>query len=128
MAKLLLILLRMADSNQPYMGKLRFMNLMVDDQIRMSIPEINYEDHFPPVTELEDEEYEEGPGDYDPPEYLSYDEDVSDTEDDISYQDNNRLGWKILAVWERYKTPLKHYYYRAGKFFLCIPRHMHMQR
>ena len=46
------------------------MVLMVDDCIRMSMSEINYEDYFPPVTELEDDKNEEGPGDYDPPEYL----------------------------------------------------------
>ena len=64
------------------------MVLMVDDQIRMSILELNDEDYFTPVPELEDDEYEEGPGDYNPPEYPSDDEDVSNTEDDISYQDN----------------------------------------
>ena len=41
-AKPLLVLLRMADSNQPHMEKLRFMVLMVDDHIRMSMSEINY--------------------------------------------------------------------------------------
>ena len=43
MEKPLLILLRMADSNQTLMDKTRFMVLMVDDHIRMSITEINYE-------------------------------------------------------------------------------------
>ena len=43
MEKPLLILLRMSDSNQTLMDKTRFMVLMVDDHIRMSIPEINYE-------------------------------------------------------------------------------------
>ena len=43
-----------------------------------------------------------------PPEYLSDDEDVSNTEDGIPYQDKNRLGGKILAVWERYKPLLEH--------------------
>ena len=39
--------------------------------------EVNYEDYFLPVTELEDDENEEGPGDDEPPEYLSCDGDVS---------------------------------------------------
>ena len=52
------------------MEKLRFMVLMVDDHIRISMPELKNEDYFPPVTELEDDEYEEGPGDDDYPEYL----------------------------------------------------------
>ena len=47
MAKPLLILLRMADSNQPHMDKLRFMVLMVDDHIRMSLPDINDKDYLP---------------------------------------------------------------------------------
>ena len=68
MAKPLLVILRMADSNQPHMDKLRFMVLMVDDHIRMSMSDINDEDYFPPVTEVEDDEYEEVPGDDDPPE------------------------------------------------------------
>ena len=88
-AKPLLILLRMVDSNHPHMYKLRFVVLMVDDLIRMSILEINDEDYFPPVIELKDDEYEEGPGNDDPPEYLSDDEDFSNTEDGIPYQDNN---------------------------------------
>ena len=106
MEKPLLILLRMADSNQPHMDKLRFMVLMADDHIRMSMPDINDEDYFLPVTELEDDENEEGTGDDDPPEYLSDDEDVSDTEDGIPSQDKSGLGGKILAVWERYKPLL----------------------
>ena len=68
MAKPLLILLRMADSNQTHMDKLRFMVLMVDEHIRMSMSELNDEDYFTPVTELEDDEYEEGTVDYDHPE------------------------------------------------------------
>ena len=32
--------------------------------------------------------------------------------DGIPYQDNSRLGCKILAVWERYKALLDHGYYR----------------
>ena len=44
------------------------MVLMVDDHIRMSMPEINNEDYLPPVPYLENDEYEEGPGDDDPPE------------------------------------------------------------
>ena len=49
----LLILLRMADSNHLHMEKLRFMVLMVDYHIRMSITDLNYEDYFPPVTKLD---------------------------------------------------------------------------
>ena len=56
--KALLILLRMADLNQSHMEKLWFMVLMVDDCIRMSMSEINDEDYFSPVTELEDDENE----------------------------------------------------------------------
>ena len=113
MAKPLLILLRMADSNQPHINKFWFVVLMVDDHIRISMPEINYKDYFPPVPELEDDEYEEGPGYDDPPEYLSDDEDVSDTDGGIPSQDNNRLEGKILAVWEIYKPLLEHDYSRA---------------
>ena len=68
MAKPLLIILRMADSNQPNMYKLWFMVIIVYDNIRMSMPDINNEDYFPPVTELEDDEHEEVPGDDEPPE------------------------------------------------------------
>ena len=50
MAKPLPILLRMADSNQPHMDKLRFMVLMVDDHISISMSDINDEYNFPPVT------------------------------------------------------------------------------
>ena len=57
----------MADSNYPHMDKLRFMVLIVDDNIRMSMSELNDEDYFPPVTELEDDKNEEGPGDDGPP-------------------------------------------------------------
>ena len=99
----LLIILRMSDSNQPHMENLGFMVLMVDGHIRMYMPDLNNENYFPPVTELEYDENEEGPGDDDPPEKLSYDEDVSDDEDNILSQDKNRLGGKILAVWDRYK-------------------------
>ena len=70
MAKPLLILLRVADSNQPHVDKLQFMVLMVDDHIIISMPDLNYEDYSPPVTELEYYEYKEGPGDDDSPEYL----------------------------------------------------------
>ena len=45
----------------------------------MSMPELNDYYYFPPVTDLEDYEYEEGPGNDDPPEYLSDDENVSNT-------------------------------------------------
>ena len=47
MAKPILIILRMANSNQPHMDKLRFMVLMVDDHIRMSMYELNYEYYLP---------------------------------------------------------------------------------
>ena len=112
MDKPLLILLRVAYSNQPHMDKIRFMVLMVDDHIRMSIPNINDEDYFPPVPELEYDEYEEGLGDNYPHEYLSDDKDVSNTEDGIPSQDKNQLGGKILDVWERYKPLLEHDYSR----------------
>ena len=52
MAKPILILLTMAYCNRPHMEKLRFMVLMVDDNIRMSLTEIKDEDYLPPVTEL----------------------------------------------------------------------------
>ena len=87
---------------------------MVDDHIRMSMPDLNDEDYFPPVTDLEDDEYEEGPGDDDSPEYPSDDEDVSDTEDGIPYQDKNLLVGKILAAWKNYKPILEHDYSREG--------------
>ena len=54
----LLIILRMVNLNQPHMEKLGFMILMFDYHIRMSMPELNDEDYFPPVPELEDNEYE----------------------------------------------------------------------
>ena len=57
MAKPLLILLRMANSNQPHMDKLWFMVLMVDDHIRMSMPDLTYEYYFLPIPELEEYEY-----------------------------------------------------------------------
>ena len=47
MAKPLLILLGVADSNQPHVDKLQFMVLMVDDHIRMSMPELNDEYYSP---------------------------------------------------------------------------------
>ena len=96
------------------MDKLRFMVLMVDDHIRMSMTDLNDEDYPPLVTELEDDEYEECTGEDYPSEYLSDDEDVSDNEDGITSQDKNQLGGKILAVWERYKPLLEHDYLRAG--------------
>ena len=52
MAKPLLMLLSMADSNQPHMYKLRFMILIVYDHIRMYMLELNDEDFVPPVPEL----------------------------------------------------------------------------
>ena len=50
------------------MDKLRFMVLMVNDDIRIYMAQINIEDYLPPVTELKNFEYEEGPGNDDPPE------------------------------------------------------------
>ena len=41
---------------------------MVDDHIRMYMHDMNNEYYLPPVPELEDDEYEEGPGDENPPE------------------------------------------------------------
>ena len=58
MVKPLLILLVMANSNHPHIHKLRFTVIMVDDHISMSMPELNDEEYFPPVTELEDDENE----------------------------------------------------------------------
>ena len=58
MAKPLLILLMVADSNQPHMDKLRFIVLVVDGCIRMSIPELNDEYYVLPVPYLEDCEYD----------------------------------------------------------------------
>ena len=52
MAKILLILLRMADLNQTHIYKLRLVVLIVDDHIRMYMPELNDEDYFPPVIDL----------------------------------------------------------------------------
>ena len=46
-AKPLLVILRMTNSNHPHMDKLRLMVLMVDDPIRLSMPELNYEDFLP---------------------------------------------------------------------------------
>ena len=110
------------------MGELRFKVLMVDDHIRMSMSELNDEYFLPPVTQLRYDEYEEGPGDYGPPEYPSYDEDVSNTDDFIPSQDNNRLGGKILAMWERCKPLLQHDYSRTGYMLSVDAKNMHMQR
>ena len=52
MAKPLLNILSMANSNYPQMEKLRFMVLTVDDHIRIYMPELNNEDYSSPVTEL----------------------------------------------------------------------------
>ena len=52
MAKPLLIILNMADSNQPQLYKLQFIVLVVGDHIRMSMPELNDGDYLPPVIEL----------------------------------------------------------------------------
>ena len=59
MSRILLIILKMADSSQPHMYKLQSVVRMVDYHIRMSIPQINDEYYFSPVTELEDGENEE---------------------------------------------------------------------
>ena len=58
----------MNDSNQLHTDKLRFMVLMVDDHTSMSMPDINYEDYFTTVKELEYDKYEEGTCDDEPPE------------------------------------------------------------
>ena len=52
MEKPLLVLLRMADSNQPHMDNFLSMVLIFGDYISMSMPELNDEDYYPPVTEL----------------------------------------------------------------------------
>ena len=43
MANPILIILSMANSNQPHIDKLGSMVLMVDDNIRMSMPDLTYE-------------------------------------------------------------------------------------
>ena len=53
------------------------------------MPELNDEYYLTPVLQLEYDEYEEVPGDDNPTEYLSDDEDVSNTEDSIPPQYNN---------------------------------------
>ena len=58
---------------------------------------LNDDEYFFPIIELEDDEHEEVTVDDDPTEYLSNDDDVSDTEDGIPSQDNNLLVWTILA-------------------------------
>ena len=58
MEKPLIIILRISDSNQPHMYKLRSMVLMVYDHIMMSMAELNGSYYFFPVTELEYDEYE----------------------------------------------------------------------
>ena len=78
------------------------------------MPELNDDDYFPLVTEVEDDEYEEAPVDDEHPEYLLDDGDVSDTEDVILSQDKNQLDSKILDVWERDKALLDHDYSRSG--------------
>ena len=50
MAKPLLVLLSMADSNQLQMDKLWFVILMFDYHIIISMHDLNGEDYFPPVT------------------------------------------------------------------------------
>ena len=48
MAKALLILLMMADSNQPHMDKIRFMVLIFDDHIIIYMSQLKDEDYCPP--------------------------------------------------------------------------------
>ena len=45
----LLIIMRMSDSNQTHMENIRFMVLMVDNNIRMSMPELN-DEYYPSPT------------------------------------------------------------------------------
>ena len=108
MANPLLVLMRMLYLNHPHMYKLQFMVLMVDGHISMSMLELNNEDCFSPVTDLKYYKYKEGPGDDEPSGYFPDDEDVSNAEDGIPCQDNNRFGGKILTVWEMYKPLLEH--------------------
>ena len=63
----------MSESNHPHIDTLRYMVNSVYDNIRMYMPELNDEYYLPHVTELEDDEYEEGPGYNDPDEYFSDD-------------------------------------------------------
>ena len=114
MAKPLLILMSMANSNHLHMDKLGFIVLLVDDQMRIYMLELNEEDYTVPATELEDDEYEEGTSDDEHPEYLSDYEYVYDTEDGIPYRDNKQLGGKTLDMLESYKPLLHNYYSRAG--------------
>ena len=83
------------------------MVLMVDGHISISMSELNDEDYSPPVKDLEYDEYEEGPGDYDPPGTLSDGGHVLNTDYGIPPRDNSWLRGKILAVWERYKPLLE---------------------
>ena len=57
MANTILIILRMADWNQPHMDKLYLMVLMIDDHIRMPKTNLNDEYYFTPLPELEDDEH-----------------------------------------------------------------------
>ena len=52
MVKPLLVIIRIAGSNQPHMDKIWFVVLVVYDRIRMYMIELNDEDYSPPVTEL----------------------------------------------------------------------------
>ena len=52
MAKPLLIILNMADSNQPQLYKLQFILLVVGDHIKMSMTEPHDEYYLLPVREL----------------------------------------------------------------------------
>ena len=55
-SNILLIILRMANSNQPHMNNIQFIVLMSDNHIRMSMPDLNVKYYLPPVTNLEDNE------------------------------------------------------------------------
>ena len=50
---------------------------------------------------------------------------MSDNEDGIPSQDNNRLVGKILTVWERYKPILEHDCFRSG-YMLYVDANTHV--
>ena len=52
MAKHLVIILKMDDSNQTHMNKLRSVVLIVDDHIRIYMPDINDEDYTNPCNRV----------------------------------------------------------------------------
>ena len=53
--------MRKTKPNKPHIYKLQFMVLISEYHMRMSMTDLNDEDYLPPVIELEDDEYEEGP-------------------------------------------------------------------